>query len=82
MAATSRLYGKRCIVNACKTVQVASNGVTMRGISYHSLAVDYFQGAATPRKKVASVCMTHSEEPRVVFGSRMKQSIQLAILRR
>ncbi len=49
-------------------MQVASDGVTMRGISYHSLAVDYrFQRACTPRKRVARpsrVCMTHSDEPR------------------
>ncbi len=58
-----------CIVNGHKTVKVASNGVTMRGdIVPQSLAGDYrFQGAGTPRKKVARpsrVCRTHSEEPR------------------
>ncbi len=42
---------QRCTVNECKTVQVASNGVTMLGISYASLVVDYrFQGADTPGK--------------------------------
>ncbi len=71
MATTPR-QSLTCIVNGRKTVQVASNGVAMRRISYYSLAVDYrFQGAGTPRKKVARpsrVCMTprmtHSEESR------------------
>ncbi len=30
--------------------------------------------------RLSRICMTRSEEPRVVFGSRMKPSIHLAIL--
>ncbi len=30
--------------------------------------------------KLSRVCVTHSEEPRAAFGSRMKPSIHLAIL--
>ncbi len=52
------------------------------GISYTFLVVDCrFQGAGTPRKKVAMsscVCMTHSEEP---SRANIIPIIHLAILR-
>ncbi len=73
---------QKCIVNGCKTVQVAGNGgVTMSGKSCTPLAVNYrFQGTGTLRKKMTScsssrICMTHSEGPRAVFGSRMNLAI-------
>ena len=86
MAATPRLYCKKFIVNGCKTVPVAGNGVTMRvfslGKSCTSLAVDYHFGR-TPRKKwpgrLAFAWLTpkSQERPRPVFGSQMKQTTVL-----
>ncbi len=34
MSGTPRFYGKKCIVNGCKIVQMAGNGVTMRGFPW------------------------------------------------
>ncbi len=75
MAATPQLCG---IVNECKTVQVAGNGVTLcvfffvfflPGEIMHfsgSGLIITLEGAGTPRKKLTKlshIYMTHSAEP-------------------
>ncbi len=57
MAPTPRLYGKKGIVNGCKTVRVASNGIKMRVFSpgeiVHALVWQWIlalERADTPRK--------------------------------
>ena len=95
MAATLRLYGKKCIVNGCKTVQVAAgNGPTMRTFPWGNGALLWqriltLERAGTHWKTVTRstrISMDHFEEPRVhgwlinPFRSQMKRTIHLAIL--
>ncbi len=69
-------------------LQVTGNGVIMRAFSSGkqctSLAVAYrFGRSMHTQEKVtcsARICMTRSEEPSPVFGSRTKPTIHLAIL--
>ncbi len=58
-----------CIVNGCKTIQAACNGVTMRGdiVPFSGIGIS-LSGSRHTQEKVARpsrVWMTHSEEPRV-----------------
>ncbi len=77
MAAAPRLYGKKCIVNGCKNVQVAGAGVTMRGFPWGNRPLLWqwiiaLEGAGTPRKKVTKssrICMAHFEDPRAAVPS-------------
>ena len=64
-------------------VMVSMHGFSL-GKPSTSLAVDYrFERSMHTQEKVTSsprICMTHSEEMRAVFGSRMKVTIYLTIL--
>ncbi len=71
MAATPRLCGKKCIVNGCKTIQVAGNGVRMRGFPWTKRPILWqwivaLERGGTPRKKVTKssrICLSHFTEP-------------------
>ncbi len=67
--------GKKLIVNGCKTVQVAGNGVTMHGFPWGNLALLWqwiltLVRAGTPRKTVTRltrICMARYQELRTVW---------------